>query len=164
MPGMGGKTIVNGHEYNVNGSAKVLARGWDATNGDSVYLVRDDVIQAYNQTNSTFAYSQAYILNTIIPDLIKTRNSMVLDYTTDSTYAQALADKSKQPVYVSLVAADNPLFATADTLYTRYVPTGMDDQWNDTIQSINNLIETWVGFIAATHQRDFTATGDCPSA
>ena len=152
MPGMGGKTIVNGHEYNVNGSAKVLARGWDATNGDSVYLVRDDVIQAYNQTNSTFAYSQAYILNTIIPDLIKTRNSMVLDYTTDSTYAQALADKSKQPVYVSLVAADNPLFATADTLYTRYVPTGMDDQWNDTIQSINNLIETWVGFIAANEK------------
>ena len=44
-PGIGGEIEVNGHTYNVTGTAKVLASGWDDVMKDSVYLIRDEAAE-----------------------------------------------------------------------------------------------------------------------
>ncbi len=156
-PGVGGTTEVNGHQFNVTGTTKVLARGWDAEKEDSVYLIRDEVMQLYNKINSTFVHSQAHILNEIIPGLIRTRNALLMDSTTTDIYAQALANTLKSPVYVSKVAPESPDFAQP-TYYKRILPADVKDQWNDTIQALNNQIRTWAGFIAANEKEKLEAT------
>ena len=155
-PGIGGQTVVNGHTFDVKGTAKVLASGWDEVRKDSVYLIRDEVMQTYSTINSTFAHSQSHLLNELIPSLIRTRNDLLLDSTTTSTYAQALADKLQQPVYVSKVSTDNPRFSLYNQ-YTIYEPTGNSKQWTDSIQALNNQINTWTGFIAANEKEKLEA-------
>ena len=156
-PGLGGKTTVNGHEFNVTGTAKVLARGWDAVANDSVYLVRDEVMQMYSKVNSTFVHSQKYIVDELIPSLVRTRNALLLDSTTTSSYAQAMADKLKRPVYVSKVAPESEFFALSDEYYTTYNPSNDTEQYTDSIMSLNNLIYTWAGFIAANEKEKIQA-------
>ena len=156
-PGIGGETEVNGHTFNVTGTAKVLARGWDAENEDSIYLIRDEVLQAYSKINSTFVHSQKYLLDELIPNLIRSRNALLMDSTTTSSYAQALANNMKQPVYVSKVSPENEHFSE-NPYYTMYKPDGMDNQWNDTIQALNNQIQTWVGLIATNEKEKLEAT------
>ena len=59
----------------------MLARGWDAVNKDSIYLIRDEVLQFFTKLNSTFVYSQDYLLDELIPGLIRTRNTLLMDST-----------------------------------------------------------------------------------
>lgn len=156
-PAVGGTTTVNGHEFNVAGTACVLARGYDPVIRDSIFLVRDEVMAFSSRISATFAHSQTYILDELIPSLLRTRNALLLDKSTTDSYARALAENTGKPVYVSLVASDDDHFATP-TYYTRFIPTGTrDDQWNDTIQALNTQILTWVGFIAANEQEKLEA-------
>ena len=155
-PGLGGTTVINGHEYKVKGTAKVLARGWDESKKDSVYLVRDDVLQFSTQLNSTFIHSQHYLLEDLIPNLIRTRNELLLDYTTTSSYAQSLADNNKCPVYVSKVATNHKDFGTNNS-YIRFLPKDMQDTWNDSIMALNAEIDTWAGFIATNEKEKLEA-------
>ena len=156
-PGMGGKTEVNGREFNVAGTAKVLASGWDEVKGDSIYLVRDEVMQVSSRINSTFAHSQTYLLDELLPTLIRTRNALLMDSTTTAAYAQALADMQQKPVYVSMVGTDSKSFASNDS-YIRYLPSGALDTWNDTIQALNSQIQTWAGLIAANEKEKLEAS------
>ena len=156
-PGMGGEIEVNGHTFDVSGTAKILARGYDAAKDDSVYLVRDEVMSLSSKISSTFAYSQCYLRTELLPTLIRTRNALLMDSTTTAAYAQALANEQKRPVYVSKVGTDSEIFALGDSTYTRYTPSGVTDQWNDTIQALNTQIKTWIGLIAANEKEKLEA-------
>ena len=156
-PGIGGQIDVNGHTYNVTGTAKVLASGWDDVMKDSVYLIRDEVMQFYTKVNSTFVHSQSYLLEELIPQLIRTRNALLMDSTTTDTYAQALADNLKRPVYVSKVSIENPLYSLSNQ-YKSFKPKNEPDVWTDSIQALNNQIKTWAGFIAANEKEKLEAT------
>ena len=156
-PGTGGVTEIEGHKFNVKGTAKVLARGWDATIGDSVFLVRDEVLQLHSKVSASFAHSQSYILEEIIPSLVRTRNALLLDSTTTDGYALALANKLERPVYVSTVGRESDLFAIGDN-YKTFKPTNISDNWTDSIASLNSQIKTWVGFIALNEKEKLEAT------
>lgn len=155
-PGMGGTTVVNGHEYRVTGTTDVLARGWDESKKDSIYLIRDEVMQFSTKINSTFIHSQHFILEEIIPNLLRQRNNMLLDYTATSDYAQSLANQHKSPVYLSKVAKEDAKFGVENS-YTTYYPQGMPNTWNDSIQALNSEIKTWAGFIAANEKEKLEA-------
>ena len=155
-PGVGGTTTVNGHDFNVTGTAKVLARGWDPVVNDSVYLIRDEVMQLSSKLSSTFVHSQKYLLDELIPTLIRTRNSLLMDSTTTSTYAQQMAEKLHRPVYVSTVATDSENFALSD-YYDTYNPSDTTQEWTDSIQALNSQIQTWAGFIAANEKEKIEA-------
>ena len=150
-PGIGGTVSVDGHDYSVTGTAKVLASGWDGLHKDSVYLVRDEVMQFSSSISSTFAHSQSYIVDELIPNLVRVRNALLMDSTVTAAQAQALADAMKYPVYVSKVSARNPSFSLKD-YYTQYTPAGTAVQWSDSILALNNQIRTWAGFIAANEK------------
>ncbi len=157
MPAMGRTTVIDGHEFDVAGTAKILACGWDDVKNDSIYLIRDEVMQFYSKIQSTFAHSQGHILEEIIPSLIRTRNSLLMDSTTTATYAQSLANNMKYPVYVSNVSPENENYSL-ENYYTKYLPSGMSNQWNDSILALNNQIATWAGFIAANEKEKLEAT------
>ncbi len=152
MPGKGGNITVDGYTFKVNGTAKVLASGWDEVNQDSIYLVRDEVVQGYSQISATFAHSQSYILETLIPELFRNRNALILDESTTYTYAQTLANNTHKPVYVSKVSADSDDFAANPKTYTRFVPKGETDVWNDTIQVLNAEIKNWIGMVTTNEK------------
>ena len=156
-PGLGGKTMVNGHEYNVTGTTEVLARGWDAEKQDSVFLVRDEVMQFITKVNSTFIHSQHYITEELIPNLLRTRNDLLLDRSATAQYAQALADSQKKPVYVSKLDRIDEDFGWGENNYTVYYPEGKPRNWNDTIQALNNEISTWAGFVATNEKQKLEA-------
>lgn len=157
LPRMGNTTEVNGREFQVLGTAKIIASGWDAQKEDSVFLVRDEVMQFYNKLSSSFTYSQGYLTNDLIPGLIRTRNSLILGQETEPSYAQSMADNMKRPVYVSKVDTDDEKFATSGN-YVMYIPKGMNDQWSDSIMALNSQILTWAGFIAANEKEKLEAT------
>ena len=155
-PGLGGTTIVDGHEYKVTGTTEVLARGWDETKKDSIYLIRDEVMQFSTKISSTFIHTQHYLLEELIPNLLRQRNDMLLDYTASGFYAQDLANQQKSPVYVSKVAKEDAKFGD-DNSYTIYYPKDMPNTWNDSIQALNSEIKTWAGFIAANEKEKLEA-------
>ena len=155
-PGIGGTTNINGYDFDVTGTAKILARGWDDVKKDSIYLIRDEVMQLSSKINSTFAHSQSYLIDELIPSLLRTRNALLMDSTTTSDYAQAMADKMKRPVYVSKVSPSHPSFSM-EKYYDTYKPTGVKDEWPDSIKALNAQINTWVGFIAANEKEKLEA-------
>ncbi|MBR1713281.1 MAG: hypothetical protein IJ722_07745 [Alloprevotella sp.] len=161
MPRESGQRTINGHTYNVkNGAAKVLARGTDAT-GDSVYLIRDEVLQMYMKLQSTFAHSQTYILNELIPTLLNVRSTLMLPPGTSHAYAQQVADRQGHPVYISLLPEDDPNYTgrddTGKPTYIQVKPSNSTWAWGDSIRSINQQILTWAGFIAQNEQEKLEA-------
>ena len=155
-PGMGGTTVVDGHEYKLTGTTEVLARGWDETKKDSIYLIRDEVMQFSTKIHSTFVHSQHYLVEELIPNLIRQRDDMLLDYTATSDYAQRLANQQKSPVYVSKVARGDANFG-GESYYTTYYPQGEPNTWNDSIQALNSEIMTWAGFIKVNEKEKLEA-------
>ena len=157
LPGMGGTITVNGHDYQVKGTAKVLARGYDAEKQDSVYLIRDEVEQISSQVQSTFVHSQAYLKDELIPSLIRTRNALLLNVGTDPAYAQALANNLQRPTYISKVAVDDEHFSQLG-YYDRYLPTNTPDvSYSDSIAGLNSEIKTWESFISRNEQEKLEA-------
>ncbi|MBQ6192484.1 MAG: hypothetical protein IJK51_09320 [Bacteroidaceae bacterium] len=142
-----------GTSGNINvqtGTMKVLARGVDAS-GDSIYLIRDEVLGVSTKVRSSFAYTQHHIENELLPGLIRVRNSLMLPVGTDSTYAKSLADKQGFPAYISLVDEDDETFCLIDAngkkTYKQYNPTGSKGALRDSIAAINEEAVYWLRFL-----------------
>ena len=157
MPAAGGKVTIEGHDYLVNGTVKVMACGYDAQKKDSVYLIRDEVMQVTDKVQSTFVHSQAYLMEEMIPNLIRTRNALLLGVGTDPTYAQKLANSKQRPTYISKVASDDKHFAELG-YYDMFTPTNTPNvSHTDSIVGLNSQIKTWTGFIRRNEQEKLEA-------
>jgi hypothetical protein len=136
----------DGHTVKVkNGTMKKLAEGTDFK-GNKVYLVRDEVLGVSTKVQSTFVHSQYYIVNELIPNLMKLRNSMILPK--DSVnYAQVLADKKGIAVYVSKVDKDDKNFGVE---YQKIDPKGIS--CTDSVDAINRQVTAWIGFLVKNEE------------
>ena len=132
-----------------DGTTKVLVKGTDDT-GKPIYLVRDEVMRVYPTVKSTFAHTQHFIENELLPDLMKIRNSLLLPMGTDAQYAQALADKQGYPAYVSKVDAKDSNYGLTG-YYEPYYPDGV--QVPDSISALNQEMYSWISMIAK-NERD----------
>ena len=154
-----------GTSGNINvstGTVKVLARGVDA-NGDSLYLIRDEVLGVSTKINSSFAYTQHHIEKELLPNLIRVRNSLMLPKGTDPSYAQALADKQGYPAYISLVDEDDDdLFCLTDAdgkkTYKQYDPAGSKTICRDSIAALNSEAAQWLRFLYLNEAEKVHAT------
>lgn len=153
-----------GSSGNINvqtGTMKVLARGVDAS-GDSIYLIRDEVLGISTKVRSSFAYTQHHIENELLPSLIRVRNSLMLPKGTNPTYAQSLADKQGFPSYISLVDDDDETFCLTDAedkaTYTQYNPKGDNVVKRDSIAAINNEAIQWLRFLYMNEEEKVKAT------
>ena len=88
------------------GGLKVIAQ--TTMDGDTYYLVRDEVISTGSEITADFAYTAKYIEDTLIPDLIKQRNALLFCGTLEE--AQAKADREKAIVYWTKLSPDDEHF------------------------------------------------------
>jgi len=153
--------------FSTYGSMIHIAEGYDAQ-GNKFHLVRDESMAYGPKLESQFIYSQDYILNTVIPGLAKEILEMM--YIGTQEEAQALANKTKRPVYLSLRSTDDPLFGVGNALYnttetvpndtTNYIiilPKTTDQLFTDEVSEKAALIGAWAGMIAQNEYQKLTA-------
>jgi len=100
-----------------------IATGYSAK-GDTLHLVRDEMVGVGPKINSTFAHSQTYILKQLIPGLEEQCKSLM--FTGTKAEAQKIADETGENVYWSLRTPDDPDFGVVNT--AKEVELG-DEKW-----------------------------------
>ncbi len=113
------------------------------------YLGVEDVITAGEKFTTTFQYSQAYILSSLIPNLRDLRNSFLI---TGDTTATMPAHKT-EPIYVTPLSSDDPNFGMEGTYKVIY-PDSVSNELGkaDTISIINAQIATWQRWLETNEQ------------
>ena len=150
----GGSFSVDGKQFDVKqGTMKVLATGM--SQGKKVYLVRDEVLSCYTTVRNTFAHSQIFIEEELIPNMIKVRNTLLLPKETNKKTAQQIADSQSSPVYVSKVDVEDEKFGWE---YTMVEPTGKEGLFSDSIATINRNVQTWIKYLAENEYEKLNAT------
>ncbi|WP_146739498.1 LamG-like jellyroll fold domain-containing protein [Pseudoprevotella muciniphila] len=99
-------------KYAQYGDLVEIAEGFDA-NGEKFHLVRDLSLGYGPKLKSNFIYSQKQLITQIIP--AKAKEILNLMYTGSKAEAQALANATHKPVYLSLREPDDPMFALVNT-------------------------------------------------
>ena len=115
------------------------------------YLGVEDVITAGEKFTTTFQYSQAYILSSLIPNLRDLRNSL-LETVADTS--QVTIAPSTDPIYVTELTPDNPKFGQDSTYKVVYPPDSVNNELGkaDTISIINAQIAAWQRWLETNEQ------------
>ena len=103
------------------GSAKNLLFGachyvdlkWDDIQGQAV-LTMEDGIATGEEFTTGFAYSQNYVKNTLIPNFITLRNSLLKKVAPGQAANMDRPDKKDGPIYVTELTEDDPKFGTSN--------------------------------------------------
>ena len=151
-------------KYADYGTVTVIASGLDAK-GDTIHLVRDVALGYGPKIHSQFIYSQKQLLTQIIP--AKAKEIVDLMYLGTKEEAQAIADRTKKAVYLSLRLPTDSTFAvvnkkidghayntTIDTPqeginYLVVLPTnGAEEDFSDEVGEKYQVIKAWADMIA----------------
>ena len=156
-----------------------IAKGF-GEKGDTFHLVRDEVVTIGPKIKSTFAHSQTYITKQLIPGLREELFSLM--FTGTDTEAQAKANQTGKPVYLSLrkpedeyfgyVNSTNPdgtgtyirnVYGKQDSRAKSYVivlPTtgGYVDTGEDLVRDFCQSMLEWASMIAQNEQEKLRAT------
>ena len=92
-----------------------IARGYNEE-GDTLHLVRDEMVGIGAKVNGTFMHSQQYIINQLIPGLWE--QSLSLLFHGSKSDAQKIADETGKPVYLSLREPGDPHYGLVNTKTT----------------------------------------------
>jgi len=137
------------------GVMKVLAQGED-TLGKNFYLVTGEKVVLGSRLENSFNYSQHYILNTIIPNLVRQRQNLLMDFE-DEDDAKAMANAVGHPVYWNLRTAPvNMRDTLADEDYSMVLPDG-DAAFNDEIGALDNMLLQWLTLVYVNEKEKVTA-------
>ena len=90
-----------------SGQMVEIARGY-GEKGDTLHLVRDEVLAIGQKVNSTFMHSQTYIVNQLIPSLQEECQALMFTGTLDE--ARTKANTTGKPVYYSLRKPEDEFF------------------------------------------------------
>ncbi len=156
-----------------------IASGY-GDDGGLFHLVRDEAIGYGQRITSDFVHSQQYIIKQLIPGLAN--DAVALMYSGTESSAQALANSTGKPVYLSLRSIDDDRFGMLNTDPTtnQYVYNSTRTRGNynqsemnylivlpntddgttetDEIYNYANLIEGWTNIIAQNEQQKLEAT------
>jgi len=138
------------------------------------HLVRDMSLGYGPKLKSNFVYSQKQILDQIIPD--KAKEALALMYNGTEADAQALANKTKRPVYLSLRTPDDPKFGCIngktgqfynidikeanDTInYLIVLPTGVKKgEFEDEVNEKAQIILAWMQMVTQNEHEKLYAS------
>ena len=139
------------------GTMKVHASGTGA-DGRPYYLVTGEKVVLGSVISNTFAYSQYYILETVLPQLALQRQNLLMIFP-DSTAAQAAADAANEPVYwyIDSTTAVSLQDTLARGSYRIMLPTGSTKVYPDRIAAIDNTIVGWLGMIVLNEREKVIA-------
>ena len=128
------------------GIMKVLGSG-AAADGKQYYLVTGQKTALGSKVNNTFAYTQDYVINSIIPKLAIERSNLLMNFA-DSAEAQAYANATEEPVYWNIGNADRT--AATDSIkkgsYKMICPDN-DQVYTNRIAALDNMIYQWIAIL-----------------
>ncbi len=127
-----------------NRNVRVVQQGKDA-NGRPWYLMRTEDIQLKQTIKSSFAYTHSHIINSIIPELLYHRNSLLMTGTREGVVAAAEAQQ--KPVYWSKVHPDSIGFGE-DGYYELINPEGYERLVFDQVQLDNKAVDNWISILS----------------
>ena len=144
------------------GAMLEIASGTTA-DGKAFHLVTGQKIVLGSTLNTTFAYTQHYILNTVMPELAMERQNLLVMFDSKAE-AQAAADRTGEPVYWYHPTGE--LTNTTDTLPTSYyemvTPQG-DNLFTDRVAALNNMLLEWTTILYQNEKEKVTARGSSVS-
>ena len=160
-------------KYVSYGTVAVIASGLNA-DGDTIHLIRDVALGYGPEVQSQFFYSQKQILTQIIPDKAKEIADMMFCGTKDE--AQAIANSTKKPVYLSLRLPTDSAFAVVNKPidghayntsiatpqeginYLVVLPEGKEEKdFSDEVTEKYQIIKAWLEMIAQNEGEKLTA-------
>ena len=126
--------------------------------GRTYYLVTGEKVVMGSTISNTFAYSQYYILETVIPQLALQRQNLLMTFP-DSTAAQAAADARNEPVYwyIDSTAAVSLQDTLARNSYRIFLPKNSDKVYPDRIAALDNTLIGWLGMIVLNEKEKVIA-------
>ena len=168
-------TIVSKEKFQNDGGAEAYKVLLGNPESDDWLLVKSTGLGIYQNYGTLFAYPQIYIEQTLIPNLESIRNS-ILHAPDELTpeQAQALADQTKEQVYVSKLPRNDKNFGKSNVdevfdlknlidisegeSYKIYFPKETDKTENDTILTLNQSIDRWIQRMAENEEDKVNAT------
>ena len=137
----------------IAGSMHIVAEGRDKK-GNKYYLAIGEETEAGAAVTGTFVYTQDYIINTLLPKLIRERDALLV--TGDSTTVQAIANARNDVVYWSKVPSEAASYAL--TNYVKLYPNGKNTNWIDIdeVKSYNQQIINWISLIRENEREKLT--------
>lgn len=172
-------TIVSREKYIADGAEAAYKLFKDVTPpGSDWLLVKNTGLGIFQNYETLFAYPQIHIEQTLIPNLENIRNSILhAPNELTPTQAQALANQTKEQVYVSKLPRNHehfgksnidPVFLNESSImefiegasYKIYLPEPMqnDKSVNDTILILNQSIDNWKERMAENEEDKVNAT------
>ncbi len=164
--------IIIGNSRNV-----MLAKGYD-----SYDIIVADKVTASQKFGTTFSYSQHYIIETLIPNFYKTRNSLLLTVSQeDFDRLIEEGNKTSEPLYITTLSSDDPRFGSSNQdvtiwgseaqpnvnkftgpSYTMLVPntSSPKDVFQDEILWYNQQVELWKTQLANNEKAKLDAIND----
>lgn len=121
-----------------SGDLVVLASG-QKTDGRKYYLVIGSEIVIGSKIHDTFAYTQEHIINTIMPNLARERNALLLEGSKEAI--QKLADSTGKEMYWSHPSTPDSI--GLPNQYTVLLPQGKNSVAVDKVNDLNRRIYYW---------------------
>lgn len=147
-------TVIDASSYDYlkkaidNKTVQLVRQGKDK-NGSPYYLVIGEKLLVGDSIKSTFAYSQKFILGTLIPNMVDELDQMVLDCTQEE--AESLAKATGERKYYYKAAVDK---TSNDTTWTIQMATPNNkDVFVNEAQELQNSINAWINAIAENEQK-----------
>jgi len=134
-----------------NGTMRTIAEGRD-TQGQKYYLVIGTELGATTYIHSTFAYTQSYIENDLMPQIQQQRDALLM--TGDSATVAAIARSTKKPTYWSMVGPEDEHFGMSG-YYMQFKPD--DKPYADEVDSCNRLYVDWFKLLAKNEREKIDA-------
>lgn len=139
------QTTYDAVEASINrGTIRVVSKGTDSMGNNFYLVVAEKVSYTIDNNVRDFAYSQKYILGTLIPKLIDERAKLLI--CGDKSAAMAMAESTKKVMYWSKLPADDENFGV-DGQYEPIIPEGCK-LGVDEVKNINKIILKWAAIIA----------------
>ena len=153
-------------------------------NNNQPELIMEDGLATGEEFTTGFAYSQNYVKNTLIPNFIKLRNSLLKKVNKGEAANYARPDKKTGPIYVTELKEDDPNFGTSNNdeevwgkdgakhfnlldkvtgryegpSYTMILPTeSADSSYQDMVNFYNIQIKRWENELMRNEQAKVTA-------
>jgi len=132
------------------GAMKVLATGVD-NQMNRYHLVTGEVISAGMHVYRTFAYTQYYIMETVIPQMALRRYNLLMNFP-DSAAAKAAANAKGEPVYWYHNDAPDQY----PEYYSMILPDG-GGVFTDQVAAYDNMITSWTALLVANEKEKIEA-------
>ena len=134
-----------------NGSLIVLAEGADEKG--KYYLVIGTETILGSTLSGSFAYTQHYIVNTLIPNLIRERDMLLLDG--DSATIQALADQTGEVLYMRRPNWSDSVGVVR--AYSPIRPKNYSGSAVDKVNTLNQIIVHWLDVLVSNEKQKVEA-------